>query len=305
MTDVGGAIAWIGDPAAEGRWGSPGGLAIPLDDRGLLLADGLFETVLVEEGEPRLLEAHIQRWQRSAALLGMASPPALEPVRRLAREAVARSGIGAGALRLNWSRGGGGRGLDLPAPHGASRGGGPGRFWLQLAPTLPRFDPLAVIVSPSERRCASSLLSRCKTFAYGPSIQARRQARAAGADDALLESSAGGLCCGTAANLLVRHRGRWLTPALGSGCLPGVMRGQALERGLVEQAAGAIGLAAVEAAAVTEALLINSLGCRPLASIAGHRLPVCDPEGSRRLWRLLVDGAAGPLRDNPAPRSGR
>jgi len=44
------AIAWLGDSSGHGCWGSPADLAIPLDDRGLLLADGLFETVLVEAG---------------------------------------------------------------------------------------------------------------------------------------------------------------------------------------------------------------------------------------------------------------
>jgi branched-subunit amino acid aminotransferase/4-amino-4-deoxychorismate lyase len=58
-------------------------LSLPLDDRGLTLADGLFETVLVEQGQARLLDAHLERWHRSAALLGMEVPPnrqGLEPL---------------------------------------------------------------------------------------------------------------------------------------------------------------------------------------------------------------------------------
>ena len=42
------------------------------------------------------------------------------------------------------------------------------------------------------------------------------------------------LCCGTAANLLVRREGRWLTPPLSSGCLPGVMRRLSLPLGLAQ-----------------------------------------------------------------------
>lgn len=71
-------IAWIGDPsqpAERGQWGRPNQLGLPLDDRGLTLADGLFETVLVEQGQPQLLDAHLERWRRSAALLGMEAPP--------------------------------------------------------------------------------------------------------------------------------------------------------------------------------------------------------------------------------------
>ena len=63
------AIAWI-----EGQWGTTANLQLPLDDRALLLADGLFETVLIRNGAPQLLEEHLQRWSDSAALLGMDPP---------------------------------------------------------------------------------------------------------------------------------------------------------------------------------------------------------------------------------------
>ena len=277
-----GAISWIGKPGHAGQWDIPDALAIPLDERGLLLADGLFETVLVEQGTPQLLGAHVQRWHHSAALLGLATPPALGQIEPLVQEGVERSGITTGALRLNWSRGGGGRGIDLPAD------GGTPRFWLQLSAASPSFEPVAVIVSPTERRCSTSVLSRCKTFAYGPSIQARRQARAAGADDALLESTAGGLCCGTTANLLVEIGGHWHTPPLSSGCLPGVMRQRALGLGLIEEAPAAISLEALEQGAITAAWLLNSLGCRPITRIHNQRLAACDPAAGERFWRRLL-----------------
>ena len=44
-----GSIAWIND-----HWGQPRDLNIPLSDRGLQLADGVFETVLVHNGHPQL-----------------------------------------------------------------------------------------------------------------------------------------------------------------------------------------------------------------------------------------------------------
>jgi branched-subunit amino acid aminotransferase/4-amino-4-deoxychorismate lyase len=273
------AIAWIDAPAPHGRWGHPEELCLPLNDRGLLLADGLFETVLVDAGQPRLLEAHLERWRRSAQLLAMAPPPAEASVRPLLEQAVIRSGIDEGALRLNWSRGGGGRGLDEPGPGEACWSH---RFWLQLSPCRASFEPLRVIVSRLEQRNAASLLSRCKTFAYGSSILARREARAAGADDALLLSTAGGLCCGTSANLLVRWAGTWLTPPLTSGCLPGVMRARAIERDLVREAP----LEPATLLAAEGAVLINSLGCRAIRSCDGLELPL-NMEGLS-LWRRVV-----------------
>ena len=268
------AIAWIDGPGG-GRWGAPGQLSVPLSERGLSLADGLFETVLVEGGRPRLLEAHLQRWYRGAGVLGLPLPPGLERVLALAADAISRSGIHTGALRLNWSRGDGERGLDLPAD-------GAARFWLQLSPCRPAFQPVGVMVSHLERRNASSALSNCKTFAYGASLLARREAHEAGQDDALLLSTAGGLCCGTSANLLVRHGGRWLTPPLASGCLAGVMRGQALALGLAQEAGEAIEPDQLQAGA----LLINSLGCRPIQSLTGQELTAV-PE-AERFWRQLI-----------------
>jgi branched-subunit amino acid aminotransferase/4-amino-4-deoxychorismate lyase len=280
------AIAWIDGPDGAGRWGEPAALALPLHDRGLLLADGLFETLLVERGQPQLLKEHLERWQGGAALMGMAPPPGAERVRQLAAEAVARSGIGDGALRLNWSRGGGGRGIE-PPPVGPK--GSPGqRFWLQLSAATPCFDPLAVIISATERRCSTSLLNRCKSFAYGSSILARRQARAAGADDALLAGSAGGLCCGTTANLLVLRAGQWCTPPLASGCLPGVMRRRALELDLAQEAQQPIELSELASGQIQAAMLINSLGCRPISAIEGLALAAVEPGAAERFWRRLL-----------------
>ena len=267
------SIAWF-----DGHWGEPQKLQLPLSDRGLQLADGLFETVLVLDGQPKLLEAHLQRWQRSAELLAMAPPPDAATLHPLIEAAIRRAELpqGSGALRLNWSRGdSGGRGIELPAAAAAHR------FWLQLSPHRPSFSPQTAIVSRQERRNSNSLLSRCKTFAYGQAIQARLEARRAGADEALLLANGGELCCGTTANLLIQRQGQWLTPPLSSGCLPGVMRARLLELGLGREA---------RLEATPEEgdrwLLINSLGCRPLRSVDGVRLKL--HHDAEALWRSLL-----------------
>jgi branched-subunit amino acid aminotransferase/4-amino-4-deoxychorismate lyase len=288
MSSAPAPIAWLADASGPGCWGPPEDLALPISDRGLLLADGVFETLLVEAGRAWLLKEHLDRWQRSTALLALPPPPGVAIVQPLIAEAIRRSGIGNGALRLNWSRGSGGgggeerRGIAIPTAYT------PG-FWLQLSAIEPCFGTVRVIVSPTEERSATSLLSRCKSFAYGPSIQARRQALEAGADDALLRSSAGGLSCGTTANLLVRRNGTWITPPLSSGCLPGVMRQQGLKRGLlVEQPIQEQDLANCEAA-----WLINSLGCRPISHLdatplAGEGTGGSLGEDAETFWRQLL-----------------
>ncbi len=300
-------IAWIGDPsqpAERGLWGRPDQLSLPLDDRGLTLADGLFETVLVEQGQARLLDAHLERWRRSAAILGMEQPPSKQLIKPLIAAALERAQAACGALRLNWSRGSApGRGIDLPAA------GEPPllhRFWLQFTPLQPCFSPVSTWISQLERRQGTSQLSQCKTFAYGQAIQARREARSAGAEEALLLGTGGELCCGATANLLVCTGGTWLTPPLASGCLPGVMRGRALELGLAQEATldPELLLQPVHGSnndsskdSVSAALLLNSLGCRPIRAVNGQALGSAgqahgDPGWAsalaESLWRSLL-----------------
>ena len=137
-------------------------------------------------------------------------------------------------------------------------------------------------MSPTERRCASSLLSQCKTFAYGPSIQARRQGQAAGADDALLPSSSGELSCGTTTNLMVRSGSGWITPPLSSGCLPGIMRQRALVLGVAQEQS----IDETALVGSSGALLINSLGCRAISHLGPTALAIA-PDAEALWWSLL------------------
>ena len=272
------ALAWH-----DGQWGDSHNLHLPLSDRGLQLADGLFETVLILNGKAHLLPAHLQRWHQSAALLGMATPPDRAALAPLIDDAIARVNLNhsnsAGALRLNWSRGSvAGRGIGLPQePADVTQH----RFWFTLQPHQLCFAPAEAWICTQEQRNDRSLLSRCKTLAYGQSIQARREAQHHGAELALLRNTRGELCCGDSANLLVLREGEWITPPLSSGCLPGVMRAQLLQRGLAREAA-----LGAELQSGDQALLINSLGCRALQAVDGQ--PMTTDLPAETLWRQLI-----------------
>ena len=266
------SVAWI-----DGQWGTAASLQLPLDDRALLLADGLFETVLSRNGAPQLLQEHLLRWSDSAALRGMDPPPQRNALEPLIEDAIQRSQLSEadGALRLNWSRGSSAqRGIGLPDP-------GHHRFWLTLQACTPTFSAVTTITSRHERRNASSRLSRCKTFAYGQAIQARREARENSAEEALLLSTTGELCCASTANLLVQRQGEWLTPPLSSGCLPGIMRQQMLNLRLArEEHLGPYPERS------DQWLLINSLDCRMVRSVNGQILNA--GVDAAALWRRLL-----------------
>ena len=44
------------------------------------------------------------------------------------------------------------------------------------------------------------------------------------------------ISCGTTANIIIKRNNEWLTPRIESGCLPGIMRQQGLNSGLIRAA---------------------------------------------------------------------
>ncbi|KGG14526.1 MULTISPECIES: aminotransferase class IV [unclassified Prochlorococcus] len=264
----------------NGHWIYNDDVKLPMNDRGITLGDGLFETILILQSTPQLLDDHIERWKQSAILLGMIEPPDKEFLLPLIKEAINRTSLikGNGVLRLNWSRGtNNNRGIQFPTRVKKSSH----KFWLELNRYSPCFKPVSTIISRHEQRNAKSRLSQCKTFNYCQSIQARNESNLAGYDDALLLSTSGEIACGTTANLLIKRNGSWLTPRKESGCLPGIMRQQGLNSGLFQEA---------KISPKPEPndiwLLINSLSCHPLTKLNDNNLKKYD--GAELLWQSLI-----------------
>lgn len=69
-----------------------------------------------------------------------------------------------------------------------------------------------------------------KSTSYADYSFANREAKKKGADDALLINSNGNLCECSTANIFFYNEGKLHTPALSSGCLPGIMRHLVIER---------------------------------------------------------------------------
>ncbi len=127
------AIAWV-----EQQWGHPDELGVPVSDRGVGLADGVFETLLIRGGVPQLLGEHLQRWREGATLAAASEPPNQQQVEQWIAEAIAAAATD-GALRINWSSSGG-RGLQPPAQ-------AKGRCWGSLYPHQPSFQRQQVVIS--------------------------------------------------------------------------------------------------------------------------------------------------------------
>jgi branched-subunit amino acid aminotransferase/4-amino-4-deoxychorismate lyase len=245
---------------------------VPYDDRGLLLGDGLFETVLARDGALVLWPEHLARMTAGCELMGLPAPDPGAALAACERAVSLRSSDRRLAVRLTLTAGSGGRGLDRPAAPET-------RLFATAAPAAMTTEP-AELVTVSVRRNAGSPASRLKTLSYLDNVLARREA---GAAEALMLNTRGEVACAAAANLFWFCGDRLQTPALTCGVLEGVMRGQVL------RAAASLGVAVEEVSVGIEALaeatglfLTNSLiGVRPVSRLDGR--PVDDHSDVARL----------------------
>jgi branched-chain amino acid aminotransferase len=241
--------------------------AIAADDRGLLLADGVFDTALVLGGKVFRCDEHIDRLIEAATTLEI-------PVSRVAVAATMTALASRqenGSIRLTLTRGPGPRGLGFP-PHpkptllGSSAPLSPGAM----------FAPLRLALSPI-RRNETSPASRLKTLAYVDAVVAQRAAQREGADEALFVNGLGRVACTALANLFLLTGDELATPPLDEGALDGITR-----RWMLKNAASA-GLKARERPlAVDElsqgpVLLTNSLRLIAPATLVDEPAPPRDP----------------------------
>ncbi|MBL8773120.1 MAG: aminotransferase class IV [Phenylobacterium sp.] len=237
------------------------------DDRGFALGHGLFETILWDHHHPGHWDAHLDRMARGCAVLGLPKPDriACRDVVEAALEAADRPHRA--AVRLNWSAGRGDRGLDPPSR--------PEPVLTASAAKLGPPPGPATLATASTRRNDRSAASRIKSLAYLDNVLARAEARAAGADEALMLNTRGKVACAAAANVFWIEGEVLFTPALEAGVLDGIMRAEVLRacRRLgvkVKQVRGA----RLERLQDAPMFLTNSLtGVRPVARLDGRPVP--------------------------------
>lgn len=243
-------------------------------DRGLLLGDGVFETLRTVDGQVAFAAEHMARLEQGCTLLGIPLP---QPIARLEQALLAtlaanRPTPGEAVLRLTLTRGPGPRGLLPPAQ--------PIPTLLITCNPLPAARPApARAVLSDFRRNERSPLATIKSLNYLENILARQQAATQGADEALLLNTAGRLAGASTANLFAIIDGKMITPAPTEGALPGITRAQLLKLAHRE------GLATIESSLnwdslsrASEAFLSNSLiGVWPLTQVGEVKIGTGQP----------------------------
>ncbi|MDB5935710.1 MAG: pabB [Massilia sp.] len=98
-----------------------------------------------------------------------------------------------------------------------------GRFTIQSAPLAPITEPVGLLLA-DDAIFSDDLFARHKTSIRSRYDAAWRQAEQHGAFDTLFFNERGELAEGGRSNVFVRIDGRWITPPLSCGVLPGIMR---------------------------------------------------------------------------------
>jgi para-aminobenzoate synthetase/4-amino-4-deoxychorismate lyase len=168
----------------------------------------IFETIhATREDGCRHLERHLARLRASSAYFGNPFNEELARAAAIAACAVLPEGV---PQRLR---------LALRAD---------GEVVVHTAPLAPLEGPVEVLLS-SEPVDSNALFARHKTSVRSRYDAAWKLAESVGAFDTLFFNERGELAEGGRSSVFVRVGGRWYTPPLSSGVLPGVMRGLLLE----------------------------------------------------------------------------
>lgn len=198
---------------------------VPLNDRGFLLGDGLFETARVAQGRPFRLAQHLERLSRGADFFKIPLPFPAKQIQQFAGELVEKNQLPDAVLRLTLTRGPGKRGYSTG---GADRP----TLAMTLHPLPPQAgdEPLQwSLITSSFRIPASDALAAFKSTSKILNVLARAEAEEQGADEALLLNANGEVAETASGNLFWIYHDSICTVPSGRGVLPGITRAVVLE----------------------------------------------------------------------------
>jgi branched-chain amino acid aminotransferase len=193
---------------------------ISVFDHGILVGDGVFETVKAVRGEAFALTRHLDRLATSAIGLGLPAPD-LDAFRQGTLDVLAAAPPWElGRIRITYTSG--------PGPLGSDRGdqGTTSVVAASEQAPFPATGDVTVVPWPRNERGA---LNGLKTISYGDNAKALAYAHERGGGEAIFGNLAGNLCEGTGSNIFLVRGGRLITPPLSSGALAGITRALVLE----------------------------------------------------------------------------
>jgi 4-amino-4-deoxychorismate lyase len=196
--------------------------AVAIDDRAFQYGDGLFETIAIRAGEPRLWDYHMDRLAAGCACLGLAMPDpgglrrqidaALHRATAEAAFCVAKIIVSAGISQRGYGR-----------PQGTDSATWVGLFPAAPLPASVYLEGVDTIICKT-RLGVGSPVAGVKSLNRLEQVLARSECLSVNAFEGLTLDAEGYVICGTMSNVFLVRNSSVITPLLSRCGVPGVMR---------------------------------------------------------------------------------
>jgi branched-subunit amino acid aminotransferase/4-amino-4-deoxychorismate lyase len=163
--------------------------------------DGLFETILGLDEKIIAWQRHYERLAKSAEKLFITTPAEIDievGINQLLKGAKGKSRIRVAVLADG--------------------------TWLVVVEAVAESDKLPSLIKMNQVINSNSPLSGIKSISYGQSMLAVRTAHSRGYSDGVYLNQKGDVVETGSANIIILKDGKFITPTLETGCLPGITR---------------------------------------------------------------------------------
>ena len=196
-------------------------------DRGLLLGDGVFETMLYKEKALVLYDLHIKRLNESLKKIFINFKLNKKDYETKIINLIKKNNLvnKSSAVRITVTRGKSVRGIDVVKDNALPT------ILISASPLENdlRLKPVRLGISDI-RRNESSPLSNLKTLNYLDNIVAKKISMNQGYDDVIFLNSKNNICCCSTSNIFYLIRGKFYTPPLSDGVLNGTIRAKLIAK---------------------------------------------------------------------------
>ncbi|MFK4034997.1 aminotransferase class IV [Nonomuraea wenchangensis] len=261
----------------------PAQATVSVFDHGLMVGDGVFETIKLVHGRSFALTRHLDRLKLSAQRMDLPEPDVAAIVDGIGRLLEQAPDWALGRIRVTYTSG--------PGPLGSDRGN-EGTTTVVIVDEQKPFPATANVTVVPWPRNERGALSGVKSTSYGDNAKALLYAKKRGGGEAVFGNLAGNLCEGTGSNVFLVLDGRLVTPTLEAGCLAGVTRGLVLEWFGGEETD--IPLSALYEA--EEAFLTSTTrDVQPIKLVDDTELPIAPGPITSKAMRVFAERAASDL----------
>jgi branched-chain amino acid aminotransferase len=204
----------------DGKFVEKSKSTVSFDDSGFANGLGIFDSMLVKNGELIHAADHYQRITYDTAIvLRLKFYMEEAQWRDACMNLLNQNGLSNGCARVRTTVTGGISDRPIQTSDKPSI-----IITVAPCPEPETIAPATCAIITDYPRIAGSLLENCKRLDYSRAFAARQDAKALGADEAIITNTDGNIACGATSNIFIREGAHLITPPLSDGVLAGVTR---------------------------------------------------------------------------------